>query len=99
MLIAVKLYPSSTGIPAKLILRVYLSVITIFVFSQSLFSQEKVIHGSISNQFTLEKIPFASVVWKNSGRGTLTDSLGNFRISYNNPKKDTLLVTYVGYKN
>ena len=89
MLTAIKLYTSITERPAKKILRVCLTVIIGFAVTASLNAQEKNIHGSVSNQFTLEKIPFASVVWKASGRGTLTDSLGNFRIPYSNTKKDT----------
>ena len=98
MLIIDKLYPSFTRMPAKKVLRICFAVI-ITITNLSLSAQEKFIHGNVSNQFTLEKIPFASVVWKASGRGTLTDSLGNFRIAYNNIKKDTLIISYVGFKN
>ena len=99
MLIAATSYTFLLYLPAKKILRVCLAVIILFAITSSLNAQEKIIHGSVSNQFTLEKIPFASIVWKASGRGTLTDSIGNFRIPYSNTKKDTLLITYVGFKN
>ncbi len=79
-------------------LRVCLTAIIIYLSAFSVTAQQKIIHGSVSNQFTLEKIPFASVVWKASGRGTLTDSLGNFQLGMGGAK-DTLLVTYVGFKN
>ncbi len=63
----------------------------------SLFSQQRIIHGSIVNQFTKEKIPFASLTWKKAGTGTLSDSLGNFTMSINGFKQDTLVVSYVGF--
>jgi len=91
-------YTAYTDLPFNKRLRICLTAILTFSSVFSLHAQQKFIYGSVSNQFTLEKIPFASVVWKASGRGTLTDSLGNFRLAISNAK-DTLLVTYVGYKN
>lgn len=85
-------------LPATQRLRIYFTAIICFLTVSSAIAQQKMIHGSVSNQFTLEKIPFASVVLKGSGRGTLTDSLGNFRLTTANAR-DTLLITYVGYKH
>ena len=98
MLIATKSYTFFIDVPVKNLLRVYMTAVIIFANITTLTAQQKFIHGNVSNQFTLEKIPFASVVWKTSGRGTLTDSLGYFRIPFSNTK-DTLLITYVGFKN
>ena len=98
MLIATKSYTFFIDVPVKNLLRVYMTAVIIFANIATLTAQQKFIHGNVSNQFTLEKIPFASVVWKTSGRGTLTDSLGYFRIPFSNTK-DTLLITYVGFKN
>ncbi len=98
MLIPVRKYPSVITIAAKLLLRLCMIVIFFLAAGAALFAQQRFVQGSVSNQFTLEKIPFASIVWKVSGRGTLTDSLGNFRIPFNGIK-DTLLISYVGYKN
>ncbi len=64
----------------------------------SLCAQQQHIHGSIVNQFTKEKIPFASLSWKKAGTGTLSDSLGNFSIALHGVKQDTLMVSYVGFK-
>lgn len=99
MLTAEKTYTLIFSIPARHWLRLTLAVCLLTLFSTVLPAQERYIQGTVSNQFTLEKIPFASVVWKNTGRGTLTDSLGRFRLAESSRKTDTLLVTYVGFKN
>ena len=99
MLITTPSYISFTGEPVNSLLRVCLAAILVFTLPSPLNAQEKRIHGSVTNQFTLEKIPFASVVWKTSGKGTLTDSLGNFGMEASSAKKDTLIISYVGFKN
>ncbi len=98
MLITVIAYPFFAGIRATA-LRVCLVAAGIFLLLPVSRAQEKRLHGSVTNQFTLEKIPFASLVWKVSGKGTLTDSLGNFRLETSTAKTDTLVVSYVGFKN
>ena len=99
MLTAVKTHTSFLSLPAKQLLRSILTASFLIILSIKLTAQERYIQGTVSNQFTLEKIPFASLVWKNTGRGTLTDSLGRFRLAESSRKTDTLLVTYVGFKN
>src|SRR5690349_4694072 len=61
----------------------------------ALHAQKAVLHGSVINQFTKEKIPFASIHWKKAGNGTLTDSLGNFSLAPSPYRPDTLIVSYV----
>lgn len=62
------------------------------------FSQHRYVYGSVSDPFTQEKIPYASLQWKKAGFGRVTDSIGNFKIGYPPFKSDTLLVTYVGFE-
>jgi len=64
----------------------------------SLQAQKNMVHGSIINQFTKEKIPFASISWKKAGTGTITDSLGNFTLAHSPFRPDTLIISYVGFK-
>jgi hypothetical protein len=62
----------------------------------SLYAQNKPIHGIVVSRMTGEKIAFASVSWKKSGNGCVTDSNGAFMI-YSRFKEDTLVVSHVGY--
>ena len=62
-------------------------------------SQSKVLKGVIKDVYSDERIPFASVQFKKSGGGGLTDSAGNFFLSLDNWPADTLVVTYVGYQD
>lgn len=52
-----------------------------------------VIHG-----FTKDPVSFASVHWKIAGFGGVTDSIGRFTIKPSLHKQDTLLISFVGYK-
>lgn len=53
--------------------------------------------GTVISKFTQEPLAFASIYWKLSGVGCLTDSMGKFSISSSNAPSDTLLVSYIGY--
>jgi len=77
---------------------------SIFIFSLILacpalaFSQLKIIHGIVKDSHSEETIPFASVSFKNSTVGKLTDSSGSFSFFLNNWPSDTLVITCVGYQ-
>lgn len=63
-------------------------------------AQTKIIRGIIKDIHSDERIPFASVQFKNSGTGKLTDSAGGFVLTLPEwPIGDTLTVTYVGYQD
>jgi len=66
----------------------------LFGFMQSY--AQTVVQGVVTDAVSNQPLQYVSVVFK-GGRGTVTDSLGQFtlRSSGNNP---TVLVTYVGYK-
>jgi hypothetical protein len=64
----------------------------------SCLAQHTIVHGTITNRFTKERIPFASVSWKRSGQGVVSDSAGNFSIRAVRHQKDTLLVSSVGFQ-
>lgn len=62
-------------------------------------SQVKVLKGIVLDKQSDEPIPYASAVFKVSGKGVLTDSLGMFIFHLNNwPVGDTLEVNNIGYK-
>jgi len=61
-------------------------------------SAQKVLHGFIRDQHSGEQVPFASVRFKHSGIGKLSDSSGAFVFHFNNWPKDTLEITFVGFR-
>lgn len=71
----------------------------LLVFSASAYGQEKKIYGYIQDAHSEERIPFASVEFKNSSVGTVSDSAGNFSLTVSHWPSDTLSVTYVGFEN
>ena len=60
--------------------------------------QGKVIRGLVQDASSEEGIPFASVQFKNSTIGKLTDSSGSFTFYLGNWPSDTLEITCVGYQ-
>ncbi len=62
-------------------------------------AQNKIIKGYIKDALSNERVPFASVNFMQSGNGKLSDSAGNFSFRFEEWPTDTLLVTYVGYKD
>ena len=67
-------------------------------FAVTLDAQKKIISGLIRDFHSDEPIPFASVVFKGSTTGALTDSAGRFAFFLNRWPSDTLEVTCVGYQ-
>jgi hypothetical protein len=59
-------------------------------------AQRVIVRGTVTNRFTNEKVPFASLSWKKAGQGAITDSAGNFILTARHPITDTLLVSSVG---
>lgn len=75
----------------------FFSFVLLFTCS---YAQSKVISGYIKDSHSDEPIPFASIVFKNSGFGKLSDSVGGFTFRVTEfSANDSLLVSYVGYKN
>ena len=61
-------------------------------------AQKKIISGIVKDSHSDERIPFASVSFKRSTIGKLTDSSGTFTFYLNNWPSDTLEITCVGYQ-
>ena len=71
----------------------------VFVFlSVTSFAQQIVVSGKVVDGHTQEPIGFASVYMSVSRNGITTDSAGNFSIHLDPSSKDTLIVSFVGYK-
>ena len=64
----------------------------------SLQAQHVLVRGTITNHFTKERIPFASISLKKAGQGVIADSAGTFLISARRHTSDTLLVSSVGFE-
>ena len=78
-----------------------LGIILLLFFAgiNSTYAQARILKGVVMDKQSDEPIPFASVVFKVSGRGVLTDSVGRFEFQLNTlPVGDTLQVLNVGYK-
>ena len=61
-------------------------------------AQTKIISGIVKDSHSEERIPFASISFKNSTTGKLSDSSGSFTFYLNNWPSDTLEITCVGYQ-
>lgn len=64
----------------------------------STLAQTKILKGIIKDAHSDERIPFASIQFKNQKNGKLSDSAGTFRFHFNEWPKDTLEISYVGYQ-
>ena len=69
----------------------------IFTFNRAA-AQKKIISGIVKDSHSEERIPFASVSFKRSTIGKLTDSSGAFTFVLSNWPSDTLEITCVGYQ-
>jgi len=61
-----------------------------------LFSQ-KTIRGQVKDAHSEEGIPFATITFKGTHTGIITDSAGSFAFQMHHWPSDTLEITYVGY--
>ncbi len=77
-------------------------IIFLFCFAAGIMganAQVKILKGVVLDKQSDEPLPYASAVFKVSGRGVLTDSLGVFVFQFNNwPTGDTLEINNIGYK-
>ena len=62
-------------------------------------AQSKTIRGYVKDRLSDERISFASLNFKLSRNGRLTDSAGSFTFHFDQWPNDTLEVTYVGYQD
>lgn len=75
-------------------------VLLLFLISMNVgWAQIRKVTGYVQDSHSEERIPFASVQFKNSTVGKLTDSAGNFSFVLEHWPSDTLQVTYVGYED
>ena len=75
----------------------FLLLTGIFTFNK-VAAQTKIISGIVKDSHSDERIPFASVSFKRSTIGKLTDSSGAFTFFLSTWPSDTLEITCVGYQ-
>ena len=75
-----------------------LFLLNMLVAALPVLSQTKTIRGTVKDSHSEEPIPFASVSFKNTTIGKLTDSSGSFTFYFNKWPSDTLEITCVGYQ-
>jgi hypothetical protein len=80
---------------AKRILSI--SCILLFILTATSQAQTKILQGVIKDNHSGETIPFASLSFKKSGNGRLSDSAGTYFFYINPGFIDTLEITNVGY--
>lgn len=90
-------YPTHK-INCLIIRRFIISFSLIIFFSAQAVSQSLSLTGRIIDDHTKEPVMYASVYFARSGVGKTSDSSGNFSFYFNNFTKDTLVVSYAGYK-
>lgn len=82
----------------KCCLKGFLVCLHIFSFL-ALNAQSKVINGLVKDGHSDEFLPFASVKFKNTTIGKITDSSGAFTFVLSKWPSDTLEITSIGYKS
>ena len=76
----------------------FLFFFAIFVLMKQAAAQQKIISGTVKDSHSEELVPFASVFFKNTSIGKLTDSAGFFSFHVDQWPADTLVITCVGYQ-
>src|SRR5574338_76073 len=77
--------------------KILFSALSFFIVSAAC-GQTKIISGVVKDSHSEEPVPFASVLFKNTKVGKLTDSAGGFSFYLDKLPSDTLLITCVGYQ-
>ena len=75
-----------------------IALILVFFCSTPILAQKKIISGTVKDTHSEERVPFASVSFRNTTIGKLTDSSGFFSFVLNQWPADTLEITSVGYQ-
>ncbi|MFT3902408.1 MAG: DUF5686 family protein [Niabella sp.] len=73
-------------------------ILTLLCLWGAMGHAQKSLRGTVQDAHSEEPIPFASVIFKGSGQGMMTDSAGHFSFHVSQWPTDTLLVTLVGYE-
>lgn len=75
------------------------NIVLILLFSGEVAGQVRKLSGIVQDAHSEEPIPFASLMFKHTGVGTLSDSVGRFSFTLTHWPSDTLEVTFVGFED
>ncbi len=75
---------------------ILIGIFTIISFNFS-WAQEKIIQGVVADALTKEPIPFANISIKNSRAGTVTDSIGRFKIKLPAVQHTIIIASHISY--
>src|SRR6185503_3019359 len=78
--------------------KLYFVVLLVFLPGLFALSQRKILAGVVKDAHSDEPVPFASISFKNSTIGKLSDSSGRFEFYLSQWPSDTLEITCVGYQ-
>lgn len=84
-----------------MIMRILTCTVLLALFvgaTPTLYAQGKRISGIVQDSVSEERIPFASISFRHSTVGDLTDSAGRFSFYFDQWPADTLEITCVGYQ-
>ncbi|HLK30362.1 MAG TPA: DUF5686 family protein [Puia sp.] len=79
--------------------KTFLLFFALLMIHSLIFSQTKILKGVIKDAHSDERVPFASMQFKNSKTGKLSDSSGSFAFRFDEWPNDTLIITYVGFQD
>ena len=68
----------------------------LFFFSTNLNAQ--IIEGMVFNELNKEPLPFANIIIEHTDFGTITDSLGKYKLEGIKPGLYNLIISYTGFK-
>jgi hypothetical protein len=71
-------------------------ILGFIILASGTYAQKKIIFGRVKDFHSDETIPFASVYFKGTTTGMLSDSSGAFLFSFSHWPSDTLEITCVG---
>lgn len=89
------MYRKLKSVELRFVVGIQLIFILLFIFSTA-FSQSTVVHGKVTDEETGHPVAYVSVHFKNTPIGTLTDSLGLFKL-ISKLNVDSLHFSAVGY--
>lgn len=91
--------PLMKSISLQLMKRSISLLLLLLVLNNPAQAQLKQIIGKIKDSHSEEAIPFASVQFKKSPMGKLSDSSGSFVFNLRNWPSDTLIISYAGFED
>src|SRR3954471_12572256 len=74
-------------------------ILLLLLLTQSTIAQNRILKGIVKDAHSDERIPFASMQFKDQKTGRLSDSSGSFIFHFNQWPTDTLIISYVGYQD